>query len=894
MQAARIRQSFVDFFAARHHHPVASSPLVPHGDPTLLFTNAGMVQFKRVFQGLEHRDYTRAVTVQKCVRAGGKHNDLEQVGHTARHHTFFEMLGNFSFGDYFKRDAIAFAWEWVTSEQHLGIHPDRLYVTVHHSDDEARTLWHEVTGIAESRIYSLGDKDNFWQMGDTGPCGPCSEIYVDLVGRSPSAAGRGAESWPTANGQRLTLPQFVELAEMGRFLEIWNLVFMQYDQAADGTRTSLPAPSVDTGAGLERIAAVLQGADSNFHTDLFTPIIRRAEAVVGQAYDRGEAGAGFRVLADHARAVAFLLADGVYPSNDGRGYVLRRILRRAVRHAYLLGRSEPTLTPLAMTVVDTMGDVFPELAEKRDHIEKVTRLEEERFLETVEGGLERLEQILAGPGKTVAGADAFKLYDTYGFPLDLTQLIAAERGWAVDTTGFEQALQAQQRRSREFRGADLRPGQQIGGTAERRNGGTGKWTRVIPRKRQKFVGYETTRAETDILAFRKGEGRLDLVLQENPFYAESGGQVSDKGVVRGQGWELAVDDVLKDEGRQIVTGAFAGAFEPTAVDAEVAEPRRRNIERNHTATHLVHAALRAVLGDHVRQAGSVVAPDRLRFDFSHHGPVTDTELREIEEKVNHGVWLNADIATYEMAYRDALAKGAMALFGEKYGDRVRVVDIPGLSIELCGGTHTRTTGQIGLFHFTHETGVAAGVRRIEAVTGPGAYERVKQLDVRIQAAAETLRTTPEHVAHRIEQLLEERRKLEKQIEELLKRGSREPGAGGRTVQVGDATLVLDESPVADRGQIGVLMDTFRSQQARGVKVLFTGGDRPGVHVAVTDDLISRGLKAGDLVKRIAAVSGGSGGGRPHFASGGIGDAGKVEETLQRVPAIVREALAGTA
>ena len=882
MQASRIRQSFVEYFAARDHRLVASASLVPQGDPTLLFTNAGMVQFKRVFQGLEHRDYPRAVTVQKCVRAGGKHNDLEQVGHTARHHTFFEMLGNFSFGDYFKRDAIGFAWEWVTSEQYLGIHPDKLYVTVHHSDDEARTLWHAVTGIAESRIYGLGDKDNFWQMGDTGPCGPCSEIYVDLRQRGSGAGGQNS----------LSLPQFVELAEMGSLLEIWNLVFMQYDQAADGTRVNLPAPSVDTGAGLERIAAVLQGVDSNFHTDLFTPIIARAEEVVGQAYDRGEAGAGFRVLADHARAVAFLLADGVYPSNDGRGYVLRRILRRAVRHAYLLGRMEPTLTPLAMTVVDTMGDVFPELREKRDHIEKVTRLEEERFLDTVEGGLERLEQILAGPGKTVTGADAFKLYDTYGFPLDLTELIAAERGWKVDTAGFEQALQAQQRRSREFRTTDV-SGTGEGPSVRRGAEGRGKWTRVIPRKRQRFVGYEATRAETEILSFRKGGDRLDLILRDNPFYAESGGQVSDTGVVRGQGWELAVDDVRKEDGHQVVTGAFAGDFEPTPVDAEVAEARRRNIERNHTATHLVHAALRAVLGDHVRQAGSVVAPDRLRFDFSHHGPVMDEERREVEAEVNHGIWRNAAIETYEMAYRDALAKGAMALFGEKYGRRVRVVDIPGLSIELCGGTHTRTTGQIGLFHFTHETGVAAGVRRIEAVTGPGAYERVKQLDARIQSAAETLRTTPEHVAHRIEQLLEERKKLEKQIEELLKRESREPMAEGRGIQVGDATLVLDESPVVDRDQIGVLMDAFRARQARGVKVLFTGGDRPGVHVAVTDDLISRGLRAGDLVKRIAAVSGGSGGGRPHFASGGLGDVAKVEETRRQVPEIVREALAGT-
>jgi alanyl-tRNA synthetase len=549
---------------------------------------------------------------------------------------------------------------------------------------------------------------------------------------------------------------------------------------------------------------------------------------------------------------------------------------------------------LATTVVDGLRDAYPELEEKRSHIEKVTRLEEERFLETVEGGLERLELILSGAGKTVSGADAFKLYDTYGFPLDLTQLIAAERGWTVDTKGFDQALEAQQRRSREFRAADLGADVTTRRSVDPSIHRSTKWVRVVPRKRQKFVGYESTRAETEILSFRKGDDRLDLILRDNPFYAESGGQVSDKGVVRGEGWELKVDDVLKDDGHQVVTGAFQGDFEPTPVDAEVAEQRRRNIERNHTGTHLVHAALRAVLGDHVRQAGSVVAPDRLRFDFSHHGPVTDTELREIEEEVNRGIWMNAPIETYEMGYREALAKGAMALFGEKYGDVVRVVDIPDLSIELCGGTHVRTTGQIGLFHFTHETGVAAGVRRIEAVTGPGAYERVKALDARITEAAETLRTTPEHVAKKIEALLEERRKLEKQIEELLKQGSGERAAVSGGITVGDVTLVLGESPVADRNQIGVLMDGFRSGQAKAIKVLFTGGERPGVHVAVTDDLIQRGLKAGDLVKRIAAVSGGSGGGRPHFASGGIGDPAKLDETRRQVPEIIRAALAGAA
>ncbi len=885
MRSSDIRQSFLTFFEGKGHRRVPSSSLVPQGDPTLLFTNAGMVQFKRVFQGLERRDYARATTAQKCVRAGGKHNDLEQVGHTARHHTFFEMLGNFSFGDYFKRDAIGFAWEWVTGKKYLGLSPDRLYVTVHHTDDEARKLWQEVAGVAPDRIYGFGDKDNFWQMGDTGPCGPCSEIFVDLrPGREQGGGGDG-----------LTASEFERLSEAGQLLEIWNLVFMQFDQAPDGTRSPLPAPSVDTGAGLERIAAVMQGVDSNFHTDLFLPIIERAEQVVGRAYDRGPGGAGFRVLADHARAVSFLLADGVYPANDGRGYVLRRILRRAVRHAYLLGRTEPTLAPLTETVVALMGDVYPELVEHQSHIESVTRAEEERFLETIEGGLKRLDEMTAGAPGTIPGADTFKLYDTYGFPLDLTQLIAAERGWRVDAEGFETALGEQQERSRAER---KRSKAQGAGSSEQGGGGTrhtahaSRFTKVIPRKRQKFVGYEATEADTDVLAFRQTGDQLELILHENPFYAESGGQVSDIGRVEGEGWTLEVADVKKVDGKQVVVGPYEGPFEPTPVHAQVAEQRRRDIERNHTATHLVHAALRHVLGDHVHQAGSVVAPDRLRFDFSHHAPVTPDQLAEIEEEVNRGLWANVPVTTRQMAYADALAAGAMALFGEKYGDRVRVVSIPGLSMELCGGTHVRTTGQIGLFHFTHESGVAAGVRRIEAVTGPGAYEVVRALDQRVDEVAETLRTTPEHLTRKVESLLEERRRLEKQIEQLLKEAGGVKSGVLDEHQLDGVRVLVGDSPVPDREQIGMLMDAFRADNRASVQVLFTAGERPGVHVAVTDDLVSRGIRAGDLVKRIAAVSGGSGGGRPHFASGGIGDVSKLEETRQRVPEIVAAALAG--
>src|SRR5213596_480599 len=541
MRAAAIRQQFLDYFTAppRRHCAVPSSPLVPADDPTLLFTNAGMVQFKRVFQGLERRDYARAVTCQKCVRAGGKHNDLEQVGHTARHHRFFEMLGNFSFGDYFKKEAIEYAWEWVTNSQWLGIDPDRLYVTVHHSDDEARKLWRQITGIADSRIFSLGDKDNFWQMADTGPAGPNTELNVDL--RPKNERGRG----------ELTTDEFVRLNEEGKQLEIWNLVFMQYDLQPDGSRKNLPKPSVDSGAGLERIASVMQNVPSNFDTDLFQPIIAQASEIVGRPYDRGPAGAPYRVLADHARAVAFLLGDGVYPSNEGRGYVLRRILRRAVRHAWLLGRREPTLAQLTRSVTAVMGEVYPEIVSKEQHIERVTRAEEERFLETIEGGLARMEELRHQP--VISGEDAFKLYDTYGFPLDLTQMIAAEHGHTVDVEGFETALAEQRRRSRTAR--------QV--AAKLKAPAKGEWVVIKKKGKQKWIGYESTKAETEPIAFRQTGDQLEIILEENPFYAESGGQVSDTGVVKGEGWELTVEGVEKVDSRSAVVGTFGETFEPT-------------------------------------------------------------------------------------------------------------------------------------------------------------------------------------------------------------------------------------------------------------------------------------------------------------------------------------------
>ncbi len=867
MKSADIRRKFIEYFKAQRHQEVPSSSLVPADDPTLLFTNAGMVQFKRVFQGLEHRDYSRAVTCQKCVRAGGKHNDLEQVGHTARHHTFFEMLGNFSFGDYFKKEAIAYAWEWVTSREWLGIDPDRLYVTVHHSDDDARTLWRQVTGIADSRIFGLGDKDNFWQMGDSGPCGPCSELLVDI-----RSTERGARS------RDLSLEEFVRISEAGQLLEIWNLVFMQYDQQPDGTRSVLPAPSVDTGAGLERISAVMQDVPSNFDTYLFQTIIAQAVAVVGRPYDRGPAGAPYRVLADHARAVTFLLADGVYPSNEGRGYVLRRILRRAVRHAWLLGRREPTLAPLTRAVTGTMGDVYPELVAKEPHIERVTRAEEERFLETIEGGLARMEELRHQP--VISGEDAFKLYDTYGFPLDLTQMIAAEQGHPVDVEGFEQALGQQRRRSRAAR--------KVGGAESRRRMG-GDWVEVKKKGKQRWVGYEATKAETEPIAFRQSGDQLEIILEENPFYAESGGQVSDTGVVKGDGWELTVEEVAKVDSRNAVVGTFGETFEPTPALAQVNEVRRRNIERNHTATHLVHAALRKILGTHVRQAGSVVAPERLRFDFSHHGPIKGDQLAAIEAEVNTHVWENLPIETRQMAYKDAVAAGAMALFGEKYGDVVRVVDVPGVSLELCGGTHVAATGQIALFRFTHETGAAAGVRRIEALTGPAAYRYAIELQQRLLEASALLKTQPEHLARRIDAMLEENRKLEKRVQELLKggAGSQEPGT---VEKIGNVELHITESALEDRTQIAAIMDGFREKHKDAISVLFTISGRPGIHVAVTNNLIAKGVKAGDIANAIAATTGGKGGGRPQFASAGVGDPSKMGEARAQTPRIVRELL----
>jgi alanyl-tRNA synthetase len=896
MTAAEIRDRFLRYFERHGHQIRPSSSLVPADDPTLLFANAGMVQFKRVFLGEEKVPYTRATTSQKCLRVSGKHNDLEEVGVTRRHHTLFEMLGNFSFGDYFKRDAIRYAWELLTEE--YGLPAERLWATVHHSDDEAAALWQEVAGLPPERIFRLGDRDNFWQMGETGPCGPCSELHFDMR----PAPRRGTD---------LAVEDFVAAGDRGEFLELWNLVFMQYDRQADGELVPLPAPSIDTGAGLERLAAVLQGRESNYDSDLFLPLIERAVRAVGTPYGGGASDSpgdvSYRVLADHARAVAFLLADGVFPSNEGRGYVLRRVLRRAVRHAWLLGRREPTLVEVVAEVVDRMGEAYPELRNAREHVLRSTRTEEERFLATVDAGMARFDEIAppldertaaasaAGEGAApvVAGADVFRLYDTFGFPVDLTQLMARERGYVVDEAGFDAALEEQRERSRQDRRA---AGHEL--TADQLSDG---WEELDPAAEQEFTGYASTAEETEILAFRRENGRVALQLRRNPFYAEAGGQVSDRGRIEGDGWRVIVDDVRRVAGRVAVLGDVEGDFpgDPAAgagavpgvlrVRAVVEEPTRRDTERNHTATHLLHAALRKHLGTHVVQRGSLVAPDRLRFDFSHPAPVTPAELRAVEEEVNRAIVENQDVTQDYLGYQEAIARGAMALFGEKYGATVRLVSVPGVSMELCGGTHVRNTGEIGLFRIVAEGGVAAGVRRIEAVTGLAAYHRSLEAEALLASVAAALKTRPELLPRRVEQLLEENRELERQL-----RAARTEGAGdvvaallAGATDVDGARVLATEVQVSAADELRELGDRVRERIGTGAAVLAARyPDRVALVAVVTDDLLPRGVRADRLVREVAGLTGGSGGGRPHLAQGGVGDPEKLAEALARAPEFV--------
>ncbi len=874
-----LRQAFVDYFKGHGHAHVESSRLVPKADPTLLFTNAGMVQFKDVFTGKEKRPYSRAVTVQKCVRAGGKHNDLENVGRTARHHTFFEMLGNFSFGDYFKEKAIDFGWEFLTGT--LGLPPDRLWVTIHEGDaamgigpdDEARALWRRY--VPDSRIVACSTKDNFWAMGDTGPCGPCSEIVFD------QGPGMGCGRPTCAVG-----------CDCDRYLELWNLVFMQFERSATGAMTPLPRPSIDTGAGLERIAAILQRVPSNFDTDLLRPIIGKVEELTGKRYGADPPGdVSMRVVADHARATTFLVSDGVLPSNEGRGYVLRRILRRGLRHGRLIGLEDPFMATVTGRVVELMHGAYPELLEHRDYVARVTLNEEERFGHTLRVGLKIVESVVgdhqARGAEVIPGTVIFRLYDTYGFPLDLLRDIAAERGLTLDEAGFEREMADQRAKARES---------WVGSGEVEVPASLKDFTATLPPV--EALWHASLEGEAVVMAILAGDGQRtvpvleegqagDVLLSRTPFYPEAGGQVGDVGTLATDGTTVEVLDTrrpvpslvlhrVRVKRGRLATGA--------TVHAVVDGPRRKVTAKNHTATHLVHAALRQVLGDHVKQAGSLVAPDRLRFDFTHWSPLTDREVDRIEELVNTQVWENRTLQIETMDLDRALALGAMALFGEKYGARVRVVVVPEFSIELCGGIHVGATGEIGLFKIVSQGGVASGVRRIEAFTGPGAFRHVKQEEQILGEAAERIKARPLELPEKVEKLVGTARELEREIQRL--QGRLAAGSVESLIQEAKeydgVRVVSAQVDLRDAKAMRELGDRIRERLKSGVVVLASGeGNRVTWVTMVTKDLTTK-LHAGQLARELATATGGSGGGRPDVAEAGGKDPSGIPEALNKL------------
>jgi len=861
--SAELRASFLQYFAEREHQVVPSSPLVPANDPTLLFTNAGMVQFKEVFLGREKRAYSRAASSQRCVRAGGKHNDLENVGYTARHHTFFEMLGNFSFGDYFKREAISFAWEYLT--QVLAIPSERLWVTVFTEDDEAAAIWLDEIRVDPDRFSRCGEKDNFWSMGDTGPCGPCSEIFYD---HGPEIAG-GPPGSPDEDGDR--------------FIEIWNLVFMQYNRDAEGRLTPLPHPSVDTGMGLERLAAVMQGVHSNYDIDLFRNLIEAAAGITG-CTDRDSKS--LRVIADHIRSSAFLVTDGVTPSNEGRGYVLRRIIRRAIRHGYQLGCEEPFFFRLVAPLADEMGEAFPELRAALGRVERVLRVEEKRFAETLEQGMRILEQAVTGLiGTIIPGETVFKLYDTYGFPTDLTADIARERGLTLDMAGFEEEMAKQKERAR--------AASQFG-TVE-----TGA---LDLEGETEFSGYERLTDESMVVAiYRDGESRDVLgegmqgivVLDVSPFYAESGGQVGDRGWLVGDQVRLDVLDTQK-QGGDVIGHVSRGSDGELRVgdrlEAKVDVERRRATALNHSATHLLHAALRKVLGDHVQQKGSLVAPDRLRFDFSHFEPITRDQILAIERLVNREIRENHMVETRIMSLDDAKASGAMALFGEKYADQVRVLRMGDFSTELCGGTHVRAVGDIGLFKIVSEGGIASGVRRIEAVTGADALAWVEADENRLLRLAGLLKSGREDLDDKVIQLAERAKRLEKELDQLKAKLASAAGQdlAARAVDIAGVKVLAARLESADPKGLRDTLDQLKNKLGSAVVVLAAEADgKVSLVAGVTKDLTGR-MKAGDLIKVVAEKVGGRGGGRPDMAQAGGNDPAGLPDALDLVDDWVRQ------
>jgi alanyl-tRNA synthetase len=872
-----IRSSFLDYFARNGHEVVPSSPLVPRNDPTLMFTNAGMVQFKNVFTGLEKRPYSRATTAQKCVRAGGKHNDLDNVGYTARHHTFFEMLGNFSFGDYFKDRAIELAWNLVTKEFELPV--DRLMVTVFIDDDQAFDLWKKIAGLPESKIVRIAGTDNFWQMGDLGPCGPCSEIFYDHGAHIPG----GPPGSPDAEGDR--------------FIEIWNLVFMQYEQVAGGKRLDLPRPSIDTGMGLERIAAVLQGTHDNYKIDLFGAIISHVADLTGVDAE-GPRGVSHRVIADHLRASSFLIADGVLPSNEGRGYVLRRIMRRAMRHAQLLGARDPLMWRLVPILVREMGQAYPELARAETLIAETLKLEETRFRNTLERGLSILDEESRGLGRgdRLKGETAFTLYDTYDFPLDLTQDALKPRGIAVDTEGFNAAMERQREKARaSWAGSGDAATEAVWFKLRESLGAT------------EFLGYETEGAEGVVAALVKDGKEVDtlnpgetgaVIVNQTPFYGESGGQVGDTGLMRGDGVRFAITDTQKKAGDVFVHSGVVeeGTLKVGApLTLDVDHARRSAIRRHHSATHILHEALRQVLGDHVAQKGSLVAPDRLRFDFSHPKPMTAQEIERVEDIANDVVLQNTPVTTRLMAVDDAIASGARALFGEKYGDEVRVVamgesggNTMGWSVELCGGTHVKRTGDIGLITGLADSGVAAGVRRIEALAGTTARKFTHHLGELARAASAELKVPVEEMPGRLTQVLEERRRLERELSEAKKKlamggGAHAQGADGVRV-VGDVKLLARVVEGIGIKDLKSLADEGKKQLGSGVVALVTttADGKASIVVGVTPDLVAQ-FSAVDLVRRASEVLGGKGGGgKPDMAQAGGPDGSKAEAALDAI------------
>jgi alanyl-tRNA synthetase len=869
MKSAEVRQKFLEFYQNRGHEIVASSPLVPGNDPTLLFTNAGMVQFKDLFLGKEKRSYVRAVSSQRCVRAGGKHNDLENVGYTARHHTFFEMLGNFSFGDYFKREAIASAWEFVTQE--LGLPADRLWVTVFKDDDEAADIWIKEIGVDPGRLSRLGEKDNFWAMGDTGPCGPCSEIFYD---HGPEVAG-GPPGTPEEDGDR--------------YVEIWNLVFMQFDRSEDGTLTPLPRPSVDTGMGLERISAVMQGVHSNYQIDLFAKLIGATADIIGV---KQRDLPSLYVIADHIRACSFLIVDGVLPSNEGRGYVLRRIIRRAIRHGYKLGMSDPFFHLLVAPLVAEMGEAYPELAAQADHVRKILLQEEERFAETLDQGMRILEESIAGMrGSVIPGRTVFKLYDTYGFPIDLTEDIARERQLTLDHAGFKQEMEAQRTRAR---------ASSMFGSV-----GTASDARLVADlPATEFTGYENLEGQVKVVALiceGKAVESLEpgqtgqVLLDATPFYAESGGQVGDTGELAGATSHFKVMDSQKlgntvSHIGELSGGAITlGETLTATVDAE----RRQAIVLNHSATHLLHAALRQVLGEHVNQKGSRVAPERLRFDFSHYEAVTSEQLRQVEDLVNEQVRGNGEARTAVMGYDEAIEAGAMALFGEKYGEHVRVLKIGDFSTELCGGTHVAQAGDIGLMRIVSESGVAAGVRRIEALSGKAALDWIRAQDDQLGELADMVKGPKEDLGDKVRQLLQRNRSLEKELEKLKSQlaGGRSTDLADQAVDVKGVKVVAARLEGADRKTLRTAMDQLKDRLGSAVVVLaaVTGPEELALIAGVTKDRMGQ-VKAGDLINAVAQQVGGRGGGRPDMAQAGGSDVAKLDEALASVVAWVEERL----